>query len=320
MRRFIIDTDTSSVDAVSIMMALASPDIKVEALTIVAGNVPVAQGSINARYTLEICSDTIGQHVPVYEGCDRPFMRDPYRAEWFNGNDGMSNLHYSMPRIAAEPGHAVPELVARFEASPGEIELITLGPLTNIAAALAVEPRLADWVQHCYIMGGAVHGQGNITPVAEYNFWSDPESAQRVLQSGMDITLLGWDLSCGEAALSDAEMAEIKALDTARAQMTLDANGMALRAMRNLQGNETGLTLAEPLAMAVAIDPDIAVQSQLLPVHVETSGEHTRGMCVIDRDDLADNRANATVCFAIDIQRWKNLLKSSLACRRLEYS
>ncbi|MFK8083719.1 MAG: nucleoside hydrolase [Granulosicoccus sp.] len=312
MRRFIIDTDTASDDAVAIMMALASPDIQVEAITIVAGNVALAQASINARYTLEICSDITEHPIPVYEGCDRPWLREPSTAEWFHGDDGMSNGQYTRPRREAQPEHAVPELIKRFGAEPAQLELVTLGPLTNIASALAIEPRLAHWVKHCYVMGGSAATLGNVTPAAEYNFWCDPEAAQRVMQSGMKLTLVGWELSCNEATLDDTEMSRIIALGTPRARLAIESNRLALEALRNLQG-QTGLALADPVAMAVAIDPEIVTDQAFLPVHIETGSELTRGMSVVDRNNVMGNDPVANVCLAINTNRWKSLLLDTLA-------
>lgn len=236
MRRFVIDTDTASDDAVAIMMAIAASDVQVEALTIVAGNVTVAQGSINARYILELCNALI----PVYEGCDRPLLRTPSTAEWFHGQDGMGDQNYPAPKADAMPEHAVEALLRLFRDSPGEMDLVTLGPLTNIATVLAIEPEFAHWVRHCYIMGGSAATLGNVTPAAEYNFWCDPEAARRVLHSGMNMTLLGWELSCGEATLSDQDMQTILALDNACARIAIDSNRSALIAARKLQG-QTGL-------------------------------------------------------------------------------
>lgn len=312
MRRFIIDTDTASDDAVAIMMALASPDIQVDALTIVAGNVCLAQASINARYTLEVFGDNGSPPIPVYEGCDRPWQREAATADWFHGADGMSNNQYTQPRRKAQPEHAVTELIKRFGDEPGEIELVTLAPLTNIATALAMEPKLASWVKHCYIMGGAAATLGNVTPAAEYNFWCDPEAAQCVLQSGMNITLVGWELSCNEATLDDSEMAIINDLGTPKARLAIDSNRMALEALRNLQG-QTGLALADPVAMAVAIDPSIVTEKAFVAVHIETASELTRGMSVVDINNVMGDEPNAHVCFAIDTDRWKSMLQESLA-------
>lgn len=303
MRRFIVDTDTASDDAAAIMMALASPNITVDALTIVAGNVTMEQASINARFTLEICQSD----VPVYEGCDRPWLQPAATAEWFHGDDGMGNMHYPAPARPAESMHAVNALIERFRAAPGQIELVTLGPLTNIATALSMEPAMAGWVKHCYVMGGAAATLGNVTPAAEYNFWCDPEAACRVLQSGMDITLLGWELSCNNAVLSSNEINSILSFNNARAQIAIECNRMALKAAQDLQA-QTGLALADPVAMAVAIDPSIATRSCRCFVDVETQSEKTRGMSIVDKNNVLNAESNATVCLAIDELRWKKLL------------
>ena len=136
MRRIIIDTDTASDDAVAIMMALNSPNITVDALTTVAGNVNLKQASINACFTVELCD----RDIPVYEGCDRPWLRPASTAEWFHGIDGMGNMHYPAPKSKPANNHAVNELIERFKREPGPIDLVTLGPLTHIATALSMEP------------------------------------------------------------------------------------------------------------------------------------------------------------------------------------
>ena len=307
MRRFIIDTDTASDDAVAIMMALNASQVCVDALTIVAGNVDLKQASINARFTLELCKS----HIPVYEGCDRPWLRPASTAEWFHGDDGMGNMHYPTPTTRPAKNHAVTELIERFRAEPGQIELVTLGPLTNIATALSMEPELAQWIKHCYIMGGAAATLGNVTPAAEYNFWCDPEAAAKVLHSGISMTLIGWELSCSEAALDDAEMDMISALGTERAKVAIECNRSAVEASRSLQA-QTGMALADPVAMAVAIDPSIATDVRQCYVDIETSSERTRGMSLVDLNNVQQRNSNAGVCLKIDIKRWKKLLRDSL--------
>jgi purine nucleosidase len=307
MRRLIIDTDTASDDAVAIMMAVNASHISVDALTIVAGNVDLQQASINARFTLELC----GCDIPVYEGCDRPWLRPASTAEWFHGNDGMGNMHYPAPHAEPAKNHAVTELIKRFRREPGQIELVTLGPLTNIATALSMEPALAGWIKHCYIMGGAAATLGNVTPAAEYNFWCDPEAASKVLHSGIPMTLIGWELSCGDAALDDAEMDMISTLGTERAKIAIECNRSAVEASRNLQA-QTGMALADPVAMAVAIDPSIATEIRHCYVDIETASERTRGMSLVDLNNVQQLPQNAEVCLKIDVSRWKKLLRDSL--------
>src|SRR5215472_17903476 len=137
-RSFLIDTDTASDDAVALIMALRAPDVRVVAITTVAGNVPVAQATRNALYTAELCESD----VPVYAGADRPLWRPHMHAEWFHGKDGLGDHNYPAPRRAPESAHAVEAIIANIEANP-DITLVTLGPLTNVAIALAQRPSIA---------------------------------------------------------------------------------------------------------------------------------------------------------------------------------
>lgn len=290
------------------MMALRYPDVQVDAVTVVAGNVAVEQASINARYVLEL----MGEKVPVYEGCACPMLRKLEIADWFHGKDGMGNQHYPAPQILARSEHAANALVRHFSESPGDITLVTLGPLTNIAMALMLEPKLADWVKHCYIMGGAANIEGNVTPAAEYNVWVDPEAAYKVMHSGMAITLLGWELSRGSSTLSDNEIADIKSIGTQAAHVAMDCNAHALKAVREIQG-EAGLALADPCAMAVALDSSIATSISDHFVDISLDAELTRGMTVVDKLHVTGKPANASVCYSIDAAKWKNLLKQTLS-------
>lgn len=305
-RRFIIDTDTASDDAVALLMALQQPDVQVEAITVVAGNVPLAQGSINARYTVELC----GQETPVYEGAARPLLRPPAHAEWFHGPDGMGDMRYPAPKRPPAGQDALQQLIDRFAAAPGEITLVTLGPLTNIALALGVEPRLAHWVKECYVMGGAACYVGNVTPAAEYNIWFDPEAARMVFHSGMKILMVGWEHCRGEAALTAEEREQIYRFDTERARFAMDCNKHALIAGRG-QG-EVNLMLPDPVTMSIALDPNICTGRRMHYVDVECNSELTRGMTVVDQLDVTNQTPNIEVCWAIDPARWKALLYQSL--------
>lgn len=316
-RKMIIDTDTASDDAVAIMMALQTPDIEVEAITIVAGNMPVEQGSINARYTVELC----GKDVPVYIGADQPLTREVYRAYFFHGPDGMGGMNYRTTRPVAE-GHAVDVLIDTIKANPGII-LVTLGPLTNVALALAKAPEIVENVSRCVVMGGAACTVGNITPAAEYNIWCDPEAARMCFRSGLPIEMVGWELCRGEANLSDEDMRYCKeVINTPLSHFAIDCNISALDANRNWLG-DPGLGLPDPVAMAIAIDPTICTRSSKHYVDVECDGTFTRGMTVVDQLGVTVHEtANVemwrplrekgepwvTVCWEIDAQRWKELL------------
>lgn len=163
---FLIDTDTASDDAVALILALREPSVEVVAITVVAGNVALAQGSRNARYTVELC----GESVPVYEGAAKPLTRPPIDASFFHGQDGLGDQGYPPPKTEAAEGYGPDVIVERIRQRPGLV-LVTLGPLTNVALALRKAPDIASKVSRCVVMGGAACTVGNVTPVAEYNVW-----------------------------------------------------------------------------------------------------------------------------------------------------
>jgi len=224
----------------------------------------------------------------------------------------MGNQFYPTAAFAAESAHAVPTLIEKFKANPGAIELVTLGPLTNLATALAMEPELAVWIKHCWIMGGAANTVGNVTPAAEYNIWCDPEAAYKVAHSGLAMTWLGWELSCNEATLDDNEMASIRALDNDRATVAIDCNAHALRAVKELQG-QTGLALADPVAMAVALDERIATDIGHYYLDIAMGDGNTRGMTIVDKLHVTAHPPNARVCHGIDVLAWKARLRAALS-------
>ena len=321
MQTFLIDTDTASDDAVALIMALRHPDVRVAAITTVAGNVPLAQATRNAVYTAQLC----GNDVPVFVGADKPLLREPAHAEWFHGRDGLGDQNYPLPNRRAEPRHAIDAIIETIHAKPG-LTLVTLGPLTNIALALARDPGIAEKIARCVIMGGNPCCEGNVTPAAEYNIWCDPEAARIVIHSGIPaIDLVGWQLCRGEANLRGADIAHVRSLGTPLAKFAIDCNRVAMEANRT-QSGEIGIALPDPIAMAIALDPTICTSSSRHHVEIECASELTRGQTVVDRLNVSDddrNRGvwstfrgrprNVNVCWSIDIARWKSLLYRSLS-------
>ena len=314
-RTFLIDTDTASDDAVALIMGLRSPDVHVAAITVVAGNVALEQAMRNALYTAELC----GSEAPVYAGAARPLLREHQNAEWFHGRDGLGDHGYAPSKRRAESKHAVDAIVETITANPG-IVVVTLGPLTNIALALARSPSIAKNVSRCVIMGGNPCTEGNVTPAAEFNIWVDPEAARTVMRSGFPIELIGWHLCRGDANLNRADIEHVLSLDSELARFAINCNSFAMEANR-VQTGDIGIALPDPTAMAVALDPTIATDVSRHYVDVETDSELTRGMTVVDRLNVAAdarNRAvwqpllekgpNAHVVWTIDIPRWKALL------------
>ncbi len=319
-RKFVIDTDTASDDAVALLMALRHPDVEVVAITVVSGNVPVEQGTRNALYTVELS----GAECPVYRGADRPLVREAVYAQFFHGPDGLGGGDYPAPGREVEREHAVSALIRVIGDNPG-IVLVTLGPLTNVALALRQAPDLAGNVSRCVVMGGAACTIGNVTPAAEYNVWVDPEAARAVFQSGLPIEMVGWELCRGEANLSFEEMEHVLSLGTPQARFAIECNRTAVEA-NHRQSGDRGMALPDPVAMAIALDPAICTKKSPHRVQVETQSDLTRGMTVVDAFDIAEderNRAtwsplssrgpNATVCWSIDIAGWKRLLYRLLA-------
>ena len=319
MRTFLIDTDTASDDAVAIVMALRAPDVTVAAITTVAGNVDVEQSTRNALYTVELC----GAGTPVFKGATKPLLRAHQSATWFHGKDGLGNHGYPPPKRSAEPVHAADAIIQTIEAHPGLV-IVTLAPLTNLALALAKRPSIAKQVGRCVVMGGAPCCEGNVTPAAEYNIWVDPEAARVVLRSGLPVELIGWQLSRRDAVVNETEIAAIQELGTPLAHFVLECNSQARKAYK-VQTGEDGISLPDPVAMCIALDPTVGTEWSTHYVDIEVQSELTRGMTVVDRlgvaaDDrnktewapLLNGDPNARVCWKADNRRWKQALFAAL--------
>ena len=319
MRTFLIDTDTASDDAVALIMALRHSDVRVAAITTVAGNVEVRQATRNALYTVELC----GADVPVYAGAAKPLLREHQDATWFHGSDGLGEHNYPQPRRSARELHAVDAIIETIEANPGLV-IVTLAPLTNLALALVKRPDIAAKVGRCVVMGGAPCCEGNVTPAAEYNMWVDPEAASIVMRSGLPIELVGWHLARGEAVVRDDDIARIQSFKTELAHFAIECNSHAREAYK-LQTGEDGISLPDPIAMCIALDPSVETEWSLHYLDVETQSELTRGMTVVDRLNVAEDERNlpvwgaviragrkARVCWTIDAKRWKQALFAAL--------
>ena len=307
MRKFWIDTDTASDDAVAILMALRWPDVHVEGISVVSGNVPVEMGVRNALYTVELC----GKSTPVYAGLPRPLLREPIYAYFFHGSDGMGGMNYPEAKQPPEAQHAVEAFINAVRAAPGEITLITIGPLSNIAAALRIAPDIAEKIPMCYIMGGAAACLGNITPAAEYNIWVDPEAAHAVFHSGIPILMVGWELCRGAANLDEEDVAHVRSFNTPLADFTIDCNASAIATNKDWLG-DPGLALPDPVTMAIALDPSVSTRQSKHFVDVEIQSELTRGMTVVDELGVTDKEANIEVCWEIDVDKWKETLYKTI--------
>lgn len=306
-RRFLIDTDTASDDAVALLMALRYPGIEIEAITVVAGNVPVEQGTQNALYTVELA----GKRVPVHMGLAKPLLRPLESAEWVHGQDGMGDIGLSLSGRTPAPGHAVDVIIDTLKRYPGEVTVVTLGPLTNLAAALIREPGIAKLPKEVIMMAGTGQGPGNVTPLAEYNVWVDPEAAKIVFASGMPLKLVGWDVSRGYAVITPEEAQAIRAIDTPYARFVVDIQAALSRFCRTVTRLE-GFDLPDPITVAIALEPEIATVSRRLFVDVELGGEWGRGQTVVDHLGVTGRDPNVEVVLEADRGRFLDLLNRTV--------
>ncbi len=192
MYRIILDTDPGLDDALALFLALASPEVQLEAITTVSGNVHVDLTTRNALTLLELAGRT---DIPVARGCDRPLSRQPVFADYVHGHNGLGGVELPEPQLQPVSQHAVDLLIDRVMAAPREITLVPIGPLTNIAIALRKEPRIAEYVREVVIMGGALRVPGNVTPEAEFNIYADPHAAHIVFHAGWPIRLVTLDVT-----------------------------------------------------------------------------------------------------------------------------
>jgi purine nucleosidase len=306
-RTFWIDTDTASDDAVALIMAFMNPDIEVVGLSIVAGNVPLDMGVQNALYTAELCAAT----APIYVGAAKPLSRELGTAQFVHGEDGMGDIGLPLSGRTPTSGNAVDKLIEAIHLHADHIELVTLGPLTNIALALQQDPSIARSVKRCVVMGAVADHIGNVTQVAEFNMWVDPEAVDIVLRSGMHLEFVGWDISRTEAVVTPQESAMIRSLGTERANFSVDIQ----RVLEKFCAEEThlnGFDLPDPIAMAYAIDTSIATEVHHWYLASETSSELTRGMVVMDTLGVMHQEPNAFVVTRASHEKFMSMLVDAL--------
>lgn len=307
-RPFYIDTDTASDDAVALVMALRHPDIDVVGIGVVAGNVPLEQAVQNALYTRELCER---DDVSVHAGEAAPLSIPLETAQNVHGIDGMGDIGLPLSGRRPDQGHAVDALVRASHDHADELTLVTLGPLTNVASALEADPSLPGRLARVVTMGAVADHIGNVTPVAEFNMWADPHAVDVVLRSDLDVEFVGWDVSRRHAVIEPDLAAELRSIGTPIAEFCIDIQ----RVVAGFCATDTklsGFDLPDPIAMACAIDPAVAIETQRLNLRVETESELTRGAIVMDVLGLTDLEPNATVVTSADEQRFLTMLRAAL--------
>lgn len=304
MQRIIIDTDTAGDDVNALLTALHY--FKVEGVTIAGGNVAFDQEVENALYTIQVANPDY--YVPVYKGHSGPMMafaqKEHQTVENIHGSHGMGDAKFEKTAQRPEEQHAVDFIIETVKANPGEISLLAIAPLTNIAMALKKDPSIAKDIKHIYVMGGTNNSLGNITPAAEYNFYVDPEAARIVMHSGAQITMIGWDMCTQYSVMYEKDLNDIEALNTKGSQFFMDINNFVRRANK-VTHNIDGTTHPDAILVAIAANETLMTQSNHYYVDIETTGELTRGYNLVDINHVTGKTPNVRVCEAVDRDGFK---------------
>lgn len=297
-RKIILDFDAGHDDAVALLLAHGNPDIELVGVTTVHGNQTIDKVTRNALSIARVAGIT---GVPFARGAERPLVREITIAADIHGDSGLDGAVLPEPNIELDPRPAAQFIVDTIMAAePGEITLVPTGPLTNIALAARLEPRIVSRVREVVLMGGGAH-VGNHSAVAEFNIFVDPEAAAIVFDEHWPVTMIGLDLTHQALATPDV-VAAIAALGTAPARFMGDLMVFFARAYKDAQGFEHP-PVHDPCAVAYVIDPTL-MRTERAPIHVELSGGHTLGMTVVDERAAPGPEVTTQVAFDLDHTRF----------------
>lgn len=301
----LIDTDPGVDDALAILMALNSPLHRVIGLTVAAGNVGLVHTTRNALKLLEVAGV---ENVPVYPGCDRPLLHPALDAAFVHGRDGFGDTGYADPAGVAEAQHAASAIIEASHRHAGRLLLVTLGPLTNLALALRLDPTLPQRVARLVVMGGAVTGRGNISPSAEFNIAFDPEAAHIVFDSWPRLDLVDWEATLAHPFGFDAMQAWLDAGGPVAAFY----DGISRTSRAFIAAQSERWHSADGLAMAVALAPECIEVSEERAVEVELQGGLYRGATRVDWAQRTGRPANARIVQRFDLPRYHAMLAAAL--------
>ena len=293
-KRIIIDTDPGVDDALTFLLASASPEIQLEGLTITQGNVTVERGRRNALAVLELLG---ASQIPVAQGTSLPLVGPLLASDLIHGASGLGEAILPEPKAKPVPQHAVDYLIERFLAEPGMLSLFAIGPLTNIALAIRKEPRFAKAVKEMVIMGGAIREGGNITPQAEFNVYCDPHAAHVVFHSGIPITLIPLDVT-HKCMLFLEQIERLQPSDSPITRFIADATRTYIKFTESKTGVRA-CALHDPLTLATIIAPELLTFEELY-VDVDISGGVSTGSTFADFYHTTGQPANMRV--ALDVR------------------
>ena len=303
-RKMILDCDTGHDDAIALMVASKHPQIDLLGVTVVAGNSTLPK---TLRNTLNVVQH-LGLDVPVYAGCDRPLVRDQYVADDVHGESGLDGPVFPELQIQAQEKHAGLYMIETLLASEGDITLVPVGPLTNIAMAMRLEPKIVPLIKEIVLMGGAV-GLGNATPAAEFNIYADPEAAHIVFTSGVPVTMMGLDLT--NTALADRNVIErMEALGNKAGKLFGDIMRFTFHSQA-VNGLSAG-PVHDVTAVTYLVAPEL-YQTKKMYVQIDTNKEGPcYGRTVCDMNERYHKEPNVNVGLAIDLPKFWDLVADTL--------
>ncbi|MFT5195424.1 MAG: purine nucleosidase [Cellvibrionaceae bacterium] len=300
MHRLIIDTDPGEDDALAIMMAAAHPNAIIEAITVAAGNVGLDYTANNAAVIVDI----LGLDIPIYPGCKHALVQSSHDASDAHGQDGLGDTGFRSDR-PMQTTHGSIELVRRANAEPGELTLVTLGPLTNIAVALHLDPDLPHKIKRMVAMAGAVTARGNTNACTEFNVFADPEAAHFVFEAwaaaGKMIEVADWELTTRNGFTKE-DRARWAALKSPKSDFYAAISAHSNRFIEEERGRTVNF-FADPVAMAVALEPEIVTKCEQHHLGVEMTGGISRGQTIVDWLDATGRPCNADIVMEIDYKR-----------------
>ena len=305
-RKIVLDCDPGHDDAVAMMLALGNPAIEVLAITTVGGNQTIDKVTRNAQSVLAMCRR---EDVPVYQGASRPLVHRVESAPEIHGESGLDGVELPEPGAALREGHAAVAIVdAVMAAEPGEVTLVGTGPLTNLALAVRLEPRIVERVAEVVVMGGGFP-EANWTAAAEFNIWVDPEAAAIVFDEPWPVTMVGLDLTHQALATAEVE-ARVGAIGSPLSDFFVGLMGFFRMAYKESQAFDDP-PVHDPCTIAYLIDPMI-VQTRKAPIAVELRGEHTVGMTVVDLRGPAPAGTHTQVATKLDVDRFWGLVEDAI--------
>ena len=292
-KKVILDTDPGIDDACAILLALASPGVSLEGLTVVHGNCSLEQGTTNALSVLELAN---AGHIPVAKGCEVPLVQPSLLAPETHGDTGLGYANLPEPRGKPVARHAIDFLIETILGSPGEITLVAIAPLTNVALAIRQEPRLVAALKELIIMGGALRHEGNATALAEFNTYVDPHAAQIVYQAGIPTTLVPLDVTY-QCILTPSDVRRLQKTDSPITKFVAAATRFYMEFHDEYQQIE-GCVINDPLALALTFMPELCTYQEL-PVEVDLSGGISTGKTVADFYNYGKKSANMKVALEV---------------------